>query len=325
MTDAAKVFWYGGDSSGRNRWFDKSMQLVCTRNGRVGYVGEHSMLDAAPVIPLIRRMLKTTYKRLHKKQEPDKQAIPDSAVTNIFENCWSSPPMVAKATDLTTTAKVHHAKLTGDYELQVQVFQGYGKKFLKHAGFICHDFVQMAMQLAAYRLYKKQVATYEAASTRTFLHGRTETIRPVSPESQAFIECMGLKPSDDPASREEKLALLKQAASVHDEYQHKASKGLGVDRHFFGLSSMKRNGEKEPSLFSHPLYLRSKHWQLSTSSVIFAPGFGPVVDDGMGIGYQVAADSCMFTCTGRKENQHVKQYCDLLEEALTEMGHLVES
>jgi hypothetical protein len=50
----------------------------------------------------------------------------------------------------------------------------------------------MAIQLAAYRIFGRQVATYEASQVRSFLHGRTETTRPVSMESAAFVKMMGL-------------------------------------------------------------------------------------------------------------------------------------
>jgi hypothetical protein len=35
----------------------------------------------------------------------------------------------------------------------------------------------MAYQIAFYKLHKKQAPTYEACATRSFWHGRTETIR----------------------------------------------------------------------------------------------------------------------------------------------------
>lgn len=40
----ADIFWTGGLSSGHNRWFDKSIQIMCTKNGKAGLIGEHSMV-----------------------------------------------------------------------------------------------------------------------------------------------------------------------------------------------------------------------------------------------------------------------------------------
>jgi carnitine O-acetyltransferase len=41
--ECAWQFWHGGAESGKNRWMDKSIQLVVTQNGKAGLVGEHSM------------------------------------------------------------------------------------------------------------------------------------------------------------------------------------------------------------------------------------------------------------------------------------------
>ena len=238
MTEAARIFWHGGASSGGNRWFDKSCQLVCTKNGRVAYIGEHAMLDAAPVVSLISRILKTPYKRLLRKQEDTKKeesvGTPDG-VFNIFANSWQSQSALSVAKKLVSAAKAHHKNLSNDYEIEVEEFRHFGKKFIKKNPFSmpCYTFVQMAIQLAAFRLFRQQVACYEAALTRNFLHGRTETVRPVSYESQAFLAAMGKKAFNDDVPRKEKLSSLRLAAEAHAAYQNKASKGLGVDRHLF--------------------------------------------------------------------------------------------
>jgi carnitine O-acetyltransferase len=52
------------------------------------------------------------------------------------------------------------------------------------------SFIQQALQLAWYRDQGYVTATYESASTRGFLHGRTETIRSVTTDSRAFVKAM---------------------------------------------------------------------------------------------------------------------------------------
>ncbi|KAL7553805.1 hypothetical protein ACHAWF_017132 [Thalassiosira exigua] len=49
-TQASEIMWTGGLTSGRNRWFDKSIQLICTSNGKAGMNGKHSMMDGMPVV-----------------------------------------------------------------------------------------------------------------------------------------------------------------------------------------------------------------------------------------------------------------------------------
>lgn len=42
-------FWHGGPQSG-NRFFDKSVQILVTENGKAGLLGEHSMMDGMPMV-----------------------------------------------------------------------------------------------------------------------------------------------------------------------------------------------------------------------------------------------------------------------------------
>lgn len=44
--DVGRALWHG---DGRNRHFDKAVQLVVFENGKAGMTGEHSMMDGMPV------------------------------------------------------------------------------------------------------------------------------------------------------------------------------------------------------------------------------------------------------------------------------------
>ncbi len=165
----------------------------------------------------------------------------------------------------------------------MQGFQGYGSDYIKKVGYSPDAYVQMAIQLAIYRLFGKQAGTYEATQMRPYLHGRTETTRTVSPASAAFVKSMGLRPQNDindESKRNEKLSLLRDAVQSHVEYIKKAGKGKGVDRHFFGMSMLLTDKDTPPTLFSDPLFIRSKRWRVSTSHLTHPRfenwGFGEV-------------------------------------------------
>jgi len=200
-------------------------------------------------------------------------------------------------------------------------FGDFGKRQVKQWGYDGPIFAQLAIQLAAYRLFGEVVGCYEAASTRSFLHGRTETTRPVSPTTVSFVQVM----NDMEASVPDKVSALKQTASAIGEYQAMASSGKGVDRHLFGIFSMIQEGEDVPELYSDPLFLRAKTFRLSTSSVVFTPGFGPVHEKGLGIGFNVEKDCFVYLVTSRKENNYARPFCELIQQSLREMGELLEA
>lgn len=199
------------------------------------------------------------------------------------------------ARSLSFTAQQEFNNLINSHDLHVQSFQGYGSDFIKQSGFSPDAFVQMAIQVATYRLWGgEQVGTYESTQVRPFLHGRTETTRSVSTESAAWVQQMGLRPLHDEHKdevRKKKLQLLKNAVDAHVKYTGWAAKAQGVDRHFFGLSMLVKDGEKAPDLYSDPVFIRSKRWRVSTSHLTHPKfdgwGYGEVVPDGVGLAYSI--------------------------------------
>eukprot|EP01083_Nonionella_stella_P089391 249419_1 len=153
------------------------------------------------------------------------------------------------------------SKLVGNQDVSIEIFRKFGSNEIKSIQFSPDSFVQSAIQLATYRLFGKQVGTYEASQVRPFLHGRTETTRSVSEASNAFVQRMGLFPEKnehDSDVRKEKIALLRTTAFKHQKYLRDASNGQGCDRHFFGLSMLVGENESAPTLFTDPVFQRSK-------------------------------------------------------------------
>ena len=85
----ADIFWTGGLSSGNNRWFDKSVQIMCTKNGKAGLIGEHSMADGMPMIDLADYLTKNSYSDAKFKSMTNNNTAPPppDGVENIFKNC----------------------------------------------------------------------------------------------------------------------------------------------------------------------------------------------------------------------------------------------
>lgn len=71
----------------------------------------------------------------------------------------------------------------------------------------------------SFRIHGVPAATYESASTRMFLGGRTETIRSCSEESTSFCRTM----LDGGVSFDEKFKSLKSAVNAHRSYTMEVS------------------------------------------------------------------------------------------------------
>lgn len=320
----AKQIYYGnGDAS--NRWYDKSIQLVVCPNGKAGLVGEHSMMDGMPAVNLANHVVGTTYQQAKDESESASSSSMETfaEVSDIFGGISLTP----KVSEMIATSKRNFEEFTvGKHDLAVQSFQGYGSDFIKKSGFSPDAYAQMAMQVATARLFGKQVGTYEASQTRVFRHGRTETTRTVSPSSAAFVKSL-LETNDYSAA--DKIDLLRGACNSHSKYIGNAGKGLGVDRHFLGMSMLVKDGEATPDLYSDPVFLRSKRWRVSTSNLTTPTlsnwGYGQVVPDGVALSYAVHKNHFMMGITALKEhNEWPERLSQHLEDALVEMRMLVE-
>jgi carnitine O-acetyltransferase len=339
MQQRARHYWHGNGSS--NRWYDKNIQLIVTKQGALGYVGEHSMMDGMPAVGLCRHLAGRTYRQWRDEASTHTSLLSPSTpvVRNIFEPILKTLSNESRMPlkELVLDAKSNFLDMVDSFDMHVQSFRGYGTTFIKSAGFSPDAFVQMAMQLATFRLFGRPAATYESTQVRPMLHGRTETTRTVSPASLAFCHAMehGGAANDkhynhaDTTMRQmhasKKLNLLKEATESHVKYSRLASQAQGVDRHFMGLALVAKEGEEMPALHSHPLYVRSKIWRVSTSTLPgVAPGFGPVCDTGVGIGYDAQPNSCIFSVSSLKRYGWTEPLCHYLEEALLDMRELIE-
>jgi hypothetical protein len=86
-------------------------------------------------------------------------------------------------------AREDTAKTIALSDCRVLIWDQYGTTWVKKYAKVSPDaFFQMSLQLAYYKIHKKVTATYETASTRQFLHGRTETIRTCSVDTKKLAE-----------------------------------------------------------------------------------------------------------------------------------------
>ncbi|KAJ2603766.1 hypothetical protein EV177_006616, partial [Coemansia sp. RSA 1804] len=301
-----------GTRPGHNRWYDKCASYVFDRNGAAGYLGEHSPCDA--LIPAI--MLEEVAKNVAKQSIV--QGVPSESTPGYtpqvqrlrFANV--DPRVVA----LIEQAEAEVAQ-TARNSVSCQIrFEGYGSNWIKRVAKISPDaFVQMALQLTYYRIHGELAPVYETASTRQFLHGRTETVRSLTSEAADFVEVM----ESGASSTADKYDALVKAAAKHQMLLREASAGEGVDRHILGLrmayqrleplpsKSPMTDGEKHAieEFFNDAVLAKSTTFQLSTSGLFPAyylmhTGFGCVVPErAYGINYIIEAGRIKFGVEGK--------------------------
>ena len=70
--EVACALWHGNGDA-RNRWYDKTHQIVVFSNGKAGMVGEHSQFDGQPTVSAADFMLK--HERAVLKAENEKTPL----------------------------------------------------------------------------------------------------------------------------------------------------------------------------------------------------------------------------------------------------------
>lgn len=201
---------------------DKPAQFIVFQNGDAGYMGEHSVMDGTPSVTLCDRVLSTLWDGNF--DHGDDLPTPSRPRRLDFD-----------VTSSTQTAIVHAR------EAAIAIISGqamgmltipYGKDEIKRLGISPDGWAQMVIQLAYHRLVggKRDGGTYEAASTRGFFKGRTETVRIVTDEAIRWCEAM------DEAGRAlgDRKELFATACKRQGDDAREAGRAMGIDRHLFG-------------------------------------------------------------------------------------------
>ncbi|KAM9650269.1 peroxisomal carnitine O-octanoyltransferase isoform 5-T7 [Trichechus inunguis] len=190
-----------------------------------------------------------------------------------------------------------------DLDIVVYAFTPFGKKLTKKKMLHPDTFVQLALQLAYYRLHGRPGCCYETAITRYFYHGRTETMRSCTVEAVRWCQSM----QDPYAHLHERRQKMLQAFAKHNEMMKDCSSGKGFDRHLLGLSLIaKEEGLPVPEIFTDPLFSKSGgggNFVLSTSLVGYSRTRGlvvPMVHNGYGFFYNIRDDRFVVSCTAWK-------------------------
>ncbi|MEA1939879.1 MAG: choline/carnitine O-acyltransferase [Candidatus Caldatribacteriota bacterium] len=293
-----------GDS--HNRWYDKSLQFILNEAGDFGINYEHSGVDGTTLGHLVAYL----YQNL-RTFETSSNVIKKTPVDEI----------TFTLDDLLKSAIKEAATLSQEtyenFAFEVLPFTDFGKEHIKTLGVSPDSFVQIGIQLAQYKIFQRVFNAYESVMTKQFLGGRTETMRPLTRESLAFV-------------RNPTLEHLRAASLTHVERINECKNGQGIDRHLFGLKKMHENLyplKPLPKIFSSPGYtaITTDYFSTSTSSSFGMryAGYGPSVKDGFAVRYLVYKDKLHFVLSCQKHRADFLIFLKAsLEKSLKEMATL---
>lgn len=121
-------------------------------------------------------------------REPIEGTMSDAAITNLEKPALLTWQVSSKLGDAIRTAEQNASTLIDDLDSVLLHYPEYGSNLMKQAKVSPDGWLQMVYQLAYFKHYGTHCPTYESASTRKFIAGRTETVRTCSTETVAFTK-----------------------------------------------------------------------------------------------------------------------------------------
>lgn len=305
-----------------NKYFDKTIQIVITKHGDIGLNIEHSAVDGmtiSTVVSHLNKGLQKEYSETAYLSEPPEVRKLEWRLTQEMEE---------RLEQLETT----YLEKTKDLSLLTTTFADFGKENIKELRLSPDAFFHMALQLAMFRTYGEFRSVYEPVSVGHFLGGRTECARATSIEKRTLVEAI----EKGEESNATLYRLMQVASDAHSARIRACQKGMGVERHLFGLEQMYHRFGRElgmhtlPEIFQDPGYLTLCHDFISTSGTIYqnakARMFAPVVRVGHGLAYFILDHTISLNLSSYIENElKGKQLMKHLIQALQELRLIAES
>ncbi|OON19408.1 Choline/Carnitine O-acyltransferase, partial [Opisthorchis viverrini] len=325
-----------------SRWFDKSVSLLVNGTGHAAVNFEHSWGDGVAVV----RLCNDVYENSESK--------PVVTAADLLNSNNSLPSPDVRRLEWLLDDHIQNEVLTPARQKYdawrrsvilhfVEKHDSLTRSLCKAANVGADAMIQLCFQLAYNILHEQPVPTYESCSTAAFKHGRTETMRPATVETRAFVDLMrreqGVvtsgfsdKPVAGAVTQQQLQKALDDCSKKHGILTREAAMGQGWDRHLFALKhfAQEQLGRTLPDLFLDENYAFINRHTLSTSTLAspnFAGGgFAAVDRDGYGVGYRLMPDSCGAAVTSWKDSTRVNaaEFCDALNISIDRVAALLQ-
>ncbi|XP_016329935.1 carnitine O-acetyltransferase b isoform X1 [Sinocyclocheilus anshuiensis] len=315
---AAQILHGGGTfSNSGNRWFDKTLQFVVGEDGSWGLLYEHATAEGPPIATLLDHVLDYCKKPDRMRAPLIPLPMPKKLYFYINSEIKWDLEMAKQNLDI----------LINDLDIKCFNFQRFGKDLVKQLKLSPNSFIQVAIQLAYYRVHSEVCAACDIASLRMFRGGRTDYIRSPTNQMLSFIRAF----DDDAVSREAKVQLLREAVDAYSILTEQSLMGQGIDRHLLGLKLQAiEEGLSVPRIFMDTAYGLATHWKLRTGQVPANTDsvmcFGPLVPDGYAVCYNPQQDHVHFSITAFNccEETNAEKLALTLERSLHDLQELFQ-
>ncbi|XP_067369896.1 carnitine O-acetyltransferase-like [Channa argus] len=317
---------HGGGShwNSGNRWFDKGLQVIIGEDGTWGINSSHATADGSVLMNMCDHVVANM-----KNPQMMQSAVKDLPVPQKLH--FNITPQIKKDIE---DAKQHIDTMVQNLDLRVMVFDHFGKNFIKAKKMSPDAFLQMALQLAYYRIHQQCCATMEPASLRMFRLGRVAVIHSNSMASAAFVKAF-----DDPKKQDlEKVDLLEKAIKEHRRQTKMVIHGQAIGIHLLGLM-LQAVGENMsvPGIFTETSYAKAFDFQLSTSQIGqkvtsktgCLPCIGPEEPGIYDVSYSIMDNhiDCTVSClepSNACERKNPTIFINAMKDALLDMRTLLE-
>ena len=165
-----------------SRWLDKSLSLISFKNGKFGCNSEHACFDGPVIVGFSNFILSSFIEDENTKRIQDSKSNmkPRELKFDVDEKILKEIKRIQERTK----------SFKDSVKIKVEEFKLYGKNVMKNFKVHPDCYVQMALQLAYFKLHGKLAPTYETGTMRVFYHGRTETVRSCSIEVKNWLDKM---------------------------------------------------------------------------------------------------------------------------------------
>lgn len=283
-------------SNGKNRYFDKSSQIIITKDCEIGFNNEHTGADGTTWFTIMENM----YDFIMTNKDAFDNMVTEKASYHHLE--WQLDKSLNKELNKVLTT---HQAVSDSIDIKYLNFDDFGKDYIKTLGVSPDAFFHIALQLAQYRTFNCLKSTYEPVAMRSYREGRTDCTRPINDKVKILVEQF-----DDCIDADVLKKLIHEAVKAHVDRIKICQSGSGVERHLYGLNKMYDlhfKNDEGVDIFKDGAYQKLKYDFISTSGLgsenIRCFGFGPVVKDGFGIGYGIKKKNISCTVSCRVEHK----------------------